>query len=193
MKRMKVLFGQRRVMVLVTLTILVLAAAALAASSASFTAQTANPGNVFTAGALTMTNDKAPGAILTLTTMKPGDTISGSVKLQNTGSVDGAFSMTKSIASHAEGTGGGILADKLNLVITEGATTIWSGKLGAATGTPAPGTFPLSLGTWIVGSAAHTYTFTVTWPNNEAASGADSLFMGSTCTARFQWDAVSIP
>ena len=52
MKRMRVLFGQRRVMVLVTLTILVLAAAALAASSASFTATSANPGNMFTAGNL---------------------------------------------------------------------------------------------------------------------------------------------
>ena len=50
MKRMKVLFGQRRIMVLATLAILVLTAAALVASSASFTATSANPGNVFTAG-----------------------------------------------------------------------------------------------------------------------------------------------
>ena len=50
MKRMKVLIGKRRVMVIATLAILVLAAAALVASSASFTAQSANPGNVFTAG-----------------------------------------------------------------------------------------------------------------------------------------------
>ena len=52
MKRMKVLFGQRRVMVLATLAILVLVAAALVASSASFTATSANPGNAFTAGVL---------------------------------------------------------------------------------------------------------------------------------------------
>ena len=43
MKRMKVLFGNRRMMVLLTLAILVLAAAALVASSASFTATSANP------------------------------------------------------------------------------------------------------------------------------------------------------
>ena len=43
MKRMRVLFGQRRMMVLVTLTILVLAAVALAASSASFTAPRRTP------------------------------------------------------------------------------------------------------------------------------------------------------
>ena len=51
MKRMKVLFGNRRMMVLLTLAILVLAATALVASSASFTATSANPGNMFTAGA----------------------------------------------------------------------------------------------------------------------------------------------
>ena len=52
MKRMKVLFGNRRMMVLLTLAILVLAATALVASSASFTATSANPGNIFTAGTL---------------------------------------------------------------------------------------------------------------------------------------------
>ena len=49
MKRMKVLIGKRRMMVVATLAILVLAAAALVASSASFTASSANPGNMFTA------------------------------------------------------------------------------------------------------------------------------------------------
>ena len=44
MKRMKVLFGKRRAMVLVTLAVLVLAAAALIASSASFTTSRANVG-----------------------------------------------------------------------------------------------------------------------------------------------------
>ena len=43
MKRMKVLIGKRRVMVIATLAILVLAAAALAASSASFTATVGQP------------------------------------------------------------------------------------------------------------------------------------------------------
>ena len=52
MKRFKVLFGNRRMMVLLTLAILVLAATALVASSASFTATSANAGNVFTAGSL---------------------------------------------------------------------------------------------------------------------------------------------
>ena len=62
MKRMKVLFGNRRMMVLLTLAILVLAATALVASSASFTATSANPGNMFTAGNLSLDNGPSNGA-----------------------------------------------------------------------------------------------------------------------------------
>ena len=61
MKRFKVLFGQRRFQVLVTMAVLLLAVSVIVASGANFTAQTANAGNVFTAGALTMTNDKDAG------------------------------------------------------------------------------------------------------------------------------------
>ena len=54
MKRFKVLFGNRRMMVLITLAVLVLAATALIASSASFTAQSANANNMFTTGSLSL-------------------------------------------------------------------------------------------------------------------------------------------
>ena len=92
MKRMKVLIGKRRMMVLLTLTVLVLAAAALVASSASFTASSANPGNMFTAGTLTMSNSKANTAVVTAAQMMPGQTTSGGVTVTNTGDVSGDFS-----------------------------------------------------------------------------------------------------
>ena len=102
MKRMKVLFGNRRMMVLLTLAILVLAATALVASSASFTATSANPGNVFTAGALTISNKDTAGlsregtTVLNLTAaaMKPSDTVSGTAVIKNTGSIAGTFKLT---------------------------------------------------------------------------------------------------
>ena len=71
MKRMKVLFGQRRVMVLVTLAVLVLAAAALVASSASFTATSANPDNTFTAGVMSLGNSKDVPACITPSSTLP--------------------------------------------------------------------------------------------------------------------------
>ena len=62
MKRMKVLFGQRRIMVLATLAILVLTAAALVASSASFTAQSANPATCSPPATSSMSNGRTPTA-----------------------------------------------------------------------------------------------------------------------------------
>jgi hypothetical protein len=188
MKRMKVLFGQRRMMVLVTLTILVLAAAALAASSASFTATSANPGNVFTAGNLTMTNSLNGSPIVSFDTpdMRPGDSVEGTVTISNTGDVPGAFTLTKSaIAGHAA------LAAKLDLVIDEvdagGAvlSNVFTGKLDGAIS-------DLSLSTWSGGSVHH-YRFTVTWDNSNspAQDAADSLLMGRQCSCEFTWEAIA--
>jgi spore coat-associated protein N len=189
MKRMKVMIGKRRMMVLLTLTVLVLAAAALIASSASFTATSANPGNVFTAGNLGMTNDRAGNPIVTFTTpkMRPGDTVNGTVKISNTGDVPGAFTLTKSVL-----TGSAALAGKLDLLIQEvdstGATVLatpYNAKLGGAIS-------GLSLGTW-AGPSTHYYKFTVTWDNSNspAQDTADNLLMGASCSYGFTWDAVA--
>ena len=194
MKRFKVLFGNRRMMVLLTLAILVLAAAALVASSASFTATSANPDNTFTAGALSISNEDINGdsreglCVLDLTAdaMKPGDVVTGTAVIGNSGSLDGAFTLSKSITSNTVGLDGGNLANKLDLVISENGTEVWSGKLGATAG------IPVDLRTW-AGGESHEYLFTVTFPNDEAASGVDNDFMGAEVTARFQWDAVTLP
>src|SRR5665648_1084244 len=86
MKRMKFLFGQRRMQVLLTLAVLLLAASVVIGSGASFTSQSANPSNTFTAGTLTHTNSKAPAAVLTAGPLMPGDTSApGTVIITNTG------------------------------------------------------------------------------------------------------------
>ncbi len=105
MKRMKVLFGNRRMMVLLTLAILVLAATALVASSASFTATSANPGNTFTAGTADDRQQpehrerhaKRPSSRCPAY-MKPGDSaVTGSVTITNAGDASaGTFTLTKS-------------------------------------------------------------------------------------------------
>jgi spore coat-associated protein N len=180
MKRMRVLFGQRRVMVLVTLTILVLAAAALAASSASFTATSANPGNEFTAGDLDIGNYLADGttdneggviASLPMTNMAPGDSSSGTAVIVNEGSVSGDFTLTPSY------TGSALLAGQLQLTVTMDGTSIYTGSLAD---------FAIEdLGSWD-GAERHTFVFNAVFP---AASG-DS-FQGLSATATFTWDAVS--
>ena len=189
MKRMMILFGQRRMMVLVTLTILVLAAAALAASSASFTATSANPGNMFTAGTLSMSNSDA-AAIWTISDLKPGDTdvVLGSVTIGNTGSVAGLFSMSASGLADTPGANGGDLSDVLVVTVRDGATTVYSGSLaGLVTASP------IGLGTWAAG-ASHTYDFLVSWPDGGvpgSATTGDNAYQGSACSIDLTWNASS--
>ena len=116
MKRMKVLFGQRRMMVLVTLTILVLAATALVASSASFTASSANLSNTFTTGNLTMTN----GAVSFATgKLMPGHDLAGTVNLTATADGGTASLYLKRTTPHRTDAA---LASKLTLTVTERPT-----------------------------------------------------------------------
>ena len=182
MKRMKVLFGQRRLQVLLTLAVLVLAVSVVVGSGANFTATSANAGNVFTAGTLSMSNNRAGAIFLTTPAlMRPGASSTGTVTISNTGDVPGQFSLTKTATSDP-----GNLGAALDLVIQEGAIlpVVYTGKLNGAISN-------LGLGIWQpVGS--HTYTFTVTWPNNSPASDvADTALMGKICTYRSDWTAIA--
>src|SRR5215211_6468059 len=78
--------------VLGALSALIAAVAVAVGSSASFTASSANPSNTFAAGTLSILNSKEGLAVLTASGMKPGDSATGTVDVQNTGSLSGAFS-----------------------------------------------------------------------------------------------------
>ena len=91
-----------------------LAAAVTVGSGADFTSTSANPSNIFTAGTMTHFNSKAGAAILTASLMRPGDTASGTVDIQNTGSLSGNFSLAKTVSAETAG-----FASKLTIVITD--------------------------------------------------------------------------
>src|SRR5436190_12224657 len=81
---------------LATLALGLLAIATAVGSGADFSARTANPRNTFSAGALSMENSKDGTAILNATDLKPGaEPKSGVVDIKNTGSIDGAFTLTR--------------------------------------------------------------------------------------------------
>jgi hypothetical protein len=186
MKRMQVMFGKRRAMVLVTLVVLVLAAAALIASSANFTATSQNTGNIFTAGNLKHVNSLDTAAIITMDKMKPTDFVEGDVTLTNDGDIPAAFTLTKTITANVAGLTGGNFATKLDLEITEAGAPIWTGKIGAAMGT-------INLGTFAAAPAAgssHTYHFKVTFPDG-GPGGADNVYKQASTTARFDWESAS--
>ena len=188
MKRMKVLFGQRRVMVLVTLTILVLAAAALVASSASFTATSANTDNVFTAGTLTLTDT---GVLADISRIMPDDAwhAVGTLTLGNTGDKAGHLTMTSDITDDSPGAGGGHLPTVLQLRITRGSDSVevFNGPINAV-GTVDAGNLLAALG-------RDTYTFEVQFPDGDtllSGPGADNAYKLSAMTIDFNWEIVNL-
>ena len=172
------------------LAVLVAATSVVIGSGASFSASTANPDNQFTAGILSMSNSKAPGAVLSASGMKPGDTVTGTVDIQNTGSLAGVFTLRRTALTNTDAVNP--LAPQLNLVVADCGE--WpapatpepcddgddvsrsSGALSALTGT-------VSLGNYSA-SEKHTYKFSVT-----LASGAGDVHQGDSATAEFTWDA----
>jgi hypothetical protein len=158
-------------------------------SGAAFTAQTANPSNTFSAGTLSMSNSKDNAAILTASNLKPGDSTSGTVDIQNTGSVSGTFSLTRSALSDSDGTNP--MSAKLNVVVKDcgdfsagtpscdaGDPQIYNGTLQAMTGSYALGSF--------ASGVKHRYEFAVTFD-----SSADNSYQGDSSTATFQWNATT--
>ena len=159
------------------LAALLAAAALTVGSGASFTSNSANTASSYTTGTLTQSNSKANTAIFNLGNLKPGDSLSGTVTITNSGSLPASFKLTET------GTNGFANKDNLTLKIAPSATPgtpIWSGTFGALTTAG-----PLALaGDWAAGEA-RTYVFTVT-----LAQAADNTEQGKTASATYQWDAI---
>src|SRR5262245_25439456 len=171
---------------------MVLAAVGLTvASGADFTAQSANPSNTFSAGTLSMSNSNDGAAILTASGMRPGDTSTGTVDIANTGSLSGAFTLTRGTPTDSDTTNP--LSGKLNVVVDDcgayvgstapdcsAVTTKYTGTLaqmGSAGHTIA------GLGTF-AGGEKHRYRFRVTLDTS-----ADNNYQGDSSTVGFTWAA----
>jgi spore coat-associated protein N len=172
--------------VLGALSALIAAVAVAVGSSASFTASSANPSNTFAAGTLSILNSKEGLAVLTASGMKPGDSANGTVDVKNTGSLSGAFSLSRS--NIVDSDGANPLSAKLNLVVKDcgdfssgtptcdaGDPQKYSGTI-AAMGSTALGTF--------AASEKHRYEFAVTFD-----SGAGNAYQGDNSSVQFDWDA----
>jgi hypothetical protein len=171
---------------LAALGALAVAAAVAVGSGASFTASSANPSNTFAAGTLSITNSKEGLAVLTASGMKPGDTATGTVDVQNSGSLSGAFTLSQSGISDSDGANP--LSAKLDLVVKDcgdfssgtptcdaGDPAKYSGTI-AAMGSTALGTF--------AASEKHRYQFTVTFN-----SSAGNAYQGDSSSVQFDWNA----
>jgi hypothetical protein len=185
MSRIKVLRANPRRALAALATVLV-AVGVTAASGATFTAQTANPSNTFTAGTLTMSNSNAGAAILTASNMKPADPATeGTVVIKNTGSVKGDIKLTRSALTNSDNTNP--MAALLNVVVTDCGLdqdcTTAGDNSNTYTGTLAAMGSVISLGSWNA-NEQHKYEFAVALD-----SSADNTYQSASSTAAFTWDA----
>ncbi len=168
---------------------LIAAVAVAVGSSASFTASSANPSNTFAAGTLTQSNSKDNQAILTAANLKPGGPgASGQVDIENSGSLEGTFSLSRSALTNTDSANP--LAEKINLVVVDcgdfasgtpvcqpSDALIYKGTLAGFTGSAALGTF--------AAGEKHRYEFSAALD-----SSAGNQYQGDGAEATFQWDSV---
>ena len=194
MSRIKVLAASPRRALAALATVLV-AVGVTAASGANFNAQSANPSNTFTAGTLSMLNSKAGAAILTASNMRPGDpATTGTVDIQNTGSLSAPFVLSKGTVSNTDGSNP--MSDKLNLTVVDcgdfsSGTPVCgdAGDVTKYTGTVTDmgtaGHTVGALGTFAA-NEKHRYQFSVALD-----SSADDNYQGDSSTVQFLWNATS--
>ncbi|MET0467372.1 MAG: TasA family protein [Aeromicrobium sp.] len=167
----------RSAKVLVPLATLLAAGAIAVGSGATFSSTSGNTISAATSGTLTQSNSKAGKAVFALDNLKPGDTLNGSLKLTNTGTLPANFSLTEASSTN------GFDGENLKLVIknTTKNTTVYTGTFGGL----ADGT-KNTLGTWAAGEA-NDYTFTVTLDQ-----AAPNTQQGKSATATYTWDAIQL-
>ena len=190
MNRIKALWKASPRRVLAAACAVSVAGAVVVGSGANFTSVSANPGNSFTTGTLTHSNDKANAAILTATGIKPGDAATtGTVDIGNTGNLAATFTLKKLNVTNSDAVNP--LAGKLNVKIEDCGTP--GGAAGSCTpqSTVYDGTIAAmadqSLGSYAA-SAAKRYKFSVTFPNGTPAT--DNPYQGDNTSVEYQWEAV---
>lgn len=134
-------------------------------------------------GAVSISNSRAGQAIFTTTQdMRPGDDVTGTLRIGNDGDVDGHFAVRPSTLADAPGPYGGLLSERIDLVLVDitdagHPVTIYAGH---------PADFgQVDLGTFDAGEDRN-YLFTATLPNIGAS---DNLYQGSSLSLGFEWRA----
>src|SRR5262245_48015548 len=153
--------------VLVPLATLLVAGAIAIGSGATWTSTTSSSVSV-TSGTLLHTNSH-DNAVLTVAGIKPGDTVTGTVVIANTGTLDSKLTLQESGDTSTFAAGG------LNLVIKQDGVSLYSGDFGGFSNTAQ------DLGDLNAGQAS-TFTFTVSMPAN-----ATNPNQGKTAAAPYNW------
>jgi hypothetical protein len=167
---------------LAALAVVLAAVGITVGSGANFTASAANPGNVFTTGTL-LIGDSSSSALFNATGLKPGDTKTATVDIQNTGSLGGDF-----VVKTANQTGSSALLGQIDLTVAD--CGVWSGGTAPSCSSPTTkysgkvsGLTSAALGNY-AGGDQHRYLFSATLP-----SSTDDTYQGKTAGVDFTWSA----
>ena len=169
----------------------VCAAAVAWAWAGSGSAEPAQPAAVLTqaTGDLHVTNSQDGHAIFRATDLAPGGSVTGTVRLQNTGSLPGDLTLEQSDVRDEPGANGGRLSDVVSLDVSDvtagGSVPIFTGRLA--------GLGSRSLGA-IGPGASRSFQFTATLPDGglpPSAGGGDNAYAGSGLTVRYAWTATA--
>lgn len=160
----------RRHRLLLPMATLLTAVSIVGVSGATFNASTANPTNAYVTGSLSMTNSRAGAAVFSANNLKPGDTVTGTVTITNSGSLPATLQVVETA------TNGHVDKSKLTMTVTQGTTTVYSGQFG--------GFGTKDLGTWAA-DESRTYTFRVTLDPS-----ADNGEQTKSSSAIYDWSSV---
>ena len=145
-----------------------LVAVATTVSYSAFSRSTANPGNSFAAGTVTVSDNDAGAAMLSLSSAQPGNSDTSCIRVLYGGSLDATIRLYATVS--------GSLAPYLAVTVTRGTDAspafYSAGIVDPLSGAPE---------TWTT-SEVHSYRFTISLNNDPAAQGLSA-------TASFVWEA----
>jgi hypothetical protein len=134
-------------------------------------------------GSLVLTNSREGAAILGASGMRPGDQVTGSVRIGNAGTVAAALALQASGQSEVAGVAGGHLWTRLQLAITDvtdaqNPAAVYAGSLTSMG--------QLALGALPAGQERE-YRFVAVLPSSDPAT--DNSYQGAQLSALFTWTA----
>jgi hypothetical protein len=154
--------------ILIPLATLLAAGAVAVGSGATFTSTSVSSSAV-TSGTLVHTNSR-DGLSMNVENIKPGDSISGTATISNTGSLDSTLTLQET------GDTSTFVAGDLKLVIAQGTTELYNGNFGALDNSTL-----VNLGA-LNKAQSTTITFTVSMP-----SAAGDANQGKQASASYRW------
>ena len=137
-------------------------------------------------GSLSITNSGGTGAIVSLSGMAPGRSVTGEVTITNTGTLAGELSLASEQLTETLGNGGGRLSRRVELVVlANGTSEVYRGPFGDLA--------TRALGSIAAGQARR-YRFTAALPDGglpaEATTG-DNAYQGAQLSSAFRWTATA--